>query len=167
VVERVKLEGNLATIYESALRFVTRYTDLWDSRPAPPRLSSEETAAPVVPRANYDRNAVSEALVNALAHRDLALREPLTRLKVFDNSIEIINPRRTHGFAPVALKLIRYGVPQTLNPQLAAMFCSPAYGLKLPRGGLPMLLRQSRAFSRRRSEIIAFNDEFRLRLHGG
>lgn len=166
VVERLKLEGNLATIYESALRFVTRYTDLWDRRPAPAALASQETDAPVVPRANYDRRVVSEALANALAHRDLALRDQLTRLHIFDKSIEIINPRRTQGFAPVALKLIRYGVPQTLNPQLAATFSSPAYGLDLPHGGLPMLLRQSRLFSNRRAEIVAFNDEFRVRLHG-
>lgn len=165
VVERVRLAGNLATIYESALKFITRYTDLREGRQAPTSIS-EETDAPVAPRANYDRNVVSEALANALAHRDLALREPPTRLNIFDNSIEIINPRRTQGFAPVALKLIRYGVSQTLNPQLAAMFYSEAYGLNLARGGLPKLLLQSRAFSGRRAEIAAFNDEFRVRLHG-
>jgi hypothetical protein len=66
----------------------------------------------------------------------------------------------------VAQKAIRYGVPQRLNPQLAAIFSSPAYGLKLPPGGLPMLLRASRLFSNRRTELNAINDEFRLRLHG-
>lgn len=165
VVERLKLEGNLATIYESALRFVTRYTDLWEGRPAP-AASPEPGETPVVPRSNYDRKVVAEALANTLAHRDLALRDQLTRLNIFDKSIEIVNPRRTHGFAPVALKLIRYGVPQTLNPQLAAIFSSDAYGLKLAPGGLPLLLRQSRLFSNRRAEIVAFNDEFRIRLHG-
>ncbi|HEY3027573.1 MAG TPA: RNA-binding domain-containing protein [Pyrinomonadaceae bacterium] len=165
-VERVRLEGNLATIYECALRFIIRYTDLWDVRPATGTLTAPESDAPVVPRANYDRKVVSEALANALAHRDLALRDQLTRLHIFDKSIELINPRRTIGFAPVALKLIRYGVPQTLNPQLAAMFSSSAYGLNLPHGGLPMLLRESRLFSNRRAEIVAFNDEFRVRLHG-
>ena len=164
VVERVKLEGNLATTYESAMRFITRYADLWDSRPTLALPAADDL--PVVPRANYDRKVVVEALVNALAHRDLALRDQLTRLHIFDKSIEVINPRRTTGFAPVALKLIRYGVPQTLNPQLAAMFSSAAYGLKIATGGLPMLLRQSRQFSNRRAEIVAFNDEFRVRLHG-
>ncbi len=33
VVERVKLRGNLSTLYESALRFISRYCDLWDARP--------------------------------------------------------------------------------------------------------------------------------------
>src|SRR5690349_20074340 len=34
IIERVELQGNLATLYEAALRFVNRYCDLWDARPA-------------------------------------------------------------------------------------------------------------------------------------
>jgi predicted HTH transcriptional regulator len=109
---------------------------------------------------------VAEAIANALTHRDLALRDMTTRLHVFDRTIEIANPRRSAGFAPSALKAIRYGVPQQLNPKIAAMFTSAPYGLALPTGGLPMLLREARAFSNRLPEIVAFNDEFRLRLHG-
>jgi hypothetical protein len=90
----------------------------------------------------------------------------VTRLHVFDRSIEVVNPRRSVGFAPVAQKAIRYGVPQRLNPQLAAVFYSPAYGLALAPGGLPALLRHSRNFAGRRAETFAFNDEFRLRLYG-
>jgi virulence-associated protein VagC len=33
-------------------------------------------------------------------------------------------------------------------------------------GGLPKLFREARSFSNRLPEIVAFNDEFRLRLHG-
>jgi hypothetical protein len=119
-----------------------------------------------VARANYHRGAVGEGLANALAHRDLALRDVSTRIHIFDRSIEIINPRRTAGFAPAALRAIRYGVQQRLNPQIASIFNNPAYGLKLPGGGLPALLRSARSFSGRRAEIHAFNDEFRLRLYG-
>jgi len=165
VVERVELRGNLATIYESALRFAARYVDLLAARPA--RIANptaEDT--PVVARANYHARAFAEALANALIHRDLALRDVTTRLHIFDRAIEIANPRRSAGFAPAALKAIRYGVPQRLNPQIAAVFTSPAYGLILPVGGLPTLLREARAFSNRLPEIVAFNDEFRLRLHG-
>jgi hypothetical protein len=96
----------------------------------------------------------------------LALREKVTRVNVFDRSIEVVNPRRTAGFAPPAQRAIRYGIPQRLNPQLAAVFNSPAYGLKLPTGGLPALLRHARLFSGRRPDINIVNDEFRLRLHG-
>jgi hypothetical protein len=120
----------------------------------------------VTARANYHRDSVHEAVCNLLVHRDLALRDLTTRLNIFDHSIELINPRRTAGFSPVAQKAIRYGVPLRLNPQLAAIFSSPAYGLKLPQSGLPMLLRESRLFSNRRTDLNAINDEFRLRLHG-
>lgn len=162
VVERVELQGNLATIYESVLRFIHRYADLSNVRPV--RFNGAN--APVPARANYHSGSVSEAIANSLVHRDLVLRDITTRLHIFDRAIEIANPRRSAGFAPAALKAIRYGVPQRLNPQIAALFMSPAYGLKLPSGGLPTLLRDARSFSGRPPEIVAFNDEFRLRLHG-
>ena len=165
VIERVELRGNLATIYESALRFISRYADLLETRPARTNGAMIESA-PVPARANYHRGAVSESLANALTHRDLALRDITTRLHIFDRAIEVTNPRRSAGFAPAALKAIRYGIRQQLNPQIAAIFASPAYGLTLPTGGLPRLLREARSFSNRPPEIVAFNDEFRLRLHG-
>lgn len=164
VVERIELRGNLATIYESALRFVKRYCDLSDARPN--RIPNEDAEAPVVARANYHREVVSEAIANALMHRDLALRDITTRLHIFDRAIEVVNPRRSAGFAPAALKAIRFGVHERLNPQTASIFTSPAYGLRLPVGGLPKLISESRRFSTRAPEIVAFNDEFRLRLHG-
>jgi predicted HTH transcriptional regulator len=165
VIERAQLTGNLHTLFEAALRFISRYCDLWDTRPRQ-FPAAEITDAPVVARANYHRGAISEGVANALVHRDLALRDSVTRIHIFDRSIEIINPRRSVGFAPLAQKAIRYGVPQRLNPQLTAIFYSAAYGLGLARTGLPELLRHSRVFSGRRAEIFAFNDEFRLRFYG-
>src|SRR5882724_2312491 len=165
VVERIKITGNLLSLFEGTLAFITRYCDLWDTRPR--NLSAVETSdSPVPARANYHRLAISEAVANMLVHRDLALRDQPTRLHIFDRALEFVNPRRTSGFSPIAQRAIRYGVPQRLNPQLVSMFTSPAYGLELPAGGLPMLLRESRLFSGKRSEIVAFNDEFRLRMYG-
>ena len=164
VVERIELRGNLATIYESALRFVKRYCDLSDARPA--RFANEVDEAPVVARANYHREVVSEAIANALVHRDLALRDITTRLHIFDRAIEVVNPRRSAGFAPAALKAIRFGVHERLNPQTASIFGSAGYGLKLPQGGLPTLITEARKFSNRAPEMVAFNDEYRLRVHG-
>ncbi|HEX7998683.1 MAG TPA: RNA-binding domain-containing protein [Pyrinomonadaceae bacterium] len=164
-IESLTLNGNLHTLYESAMRFVNRYCDLWQERPRRFPVA-EQAEIPVVARANYHRGAISEGVSNALVHRDLALPHLSTRIHIFDRSMEIINPRRTSGFAPTAQRAIRYGVPQRINPQLTAIFSSPAYGLDLPHGGLPELLRQSRLFSGRRAEIHAFNDEFRLRFYG-
>ena len=165
VIERAQLTGNLHTLYESAFHFINRYCDLWDARPRRFPASDVEDA-PIAARANYHRGAISEVIANALVHRDLALRDFVTRLHIFDHSIEIINPRRSVGFAPSAQKAIRYGVPQRINPQLTAIFYNRAYGLTLTHGGLPELLHNSRTFSGRRAEIFAFNDEFRLRFYG-
>ncbi|MEK6335943.1 MAG: RNA-binding domain-containing protein [Acidobacteriota bacterium] len=165
VIERVELSGNLATIYEAVLRFTSRYADLPEARPLRSTVVPDE-AEPVPARANYQKLVVAEAIANALTHRDLALRDITTRLHVFDRVIEIVNPRRSAGFAPAGLRAIRYGVSQRLNPQIAAIFANPSYGLPVQRGGLPMLLREARSFSQRLPDIAAFNDEFRLRLHG-
>ena len=162
VVERVDLHGNLATLYESAQKFVSRYCDLWDKRPS--RILPEE--APIAARSNYHRGVICEAIANTLVHRDLVVRDVTTRLHIFDRAIEIVNPRRSTGFAPQTLKSIRFGVQQRLNPRTASIFSNSAYGLQIVRGGLPMLLREARAFSNRLPEIVAFNDEFRLRIHG-
>ena len=165
MVERIEISGNLATNYEAALRFLGRYVDLWDTRPNLSRTAASDNS--VVPaRANYQRATVCEALANALTHRDLALREIPTRIHIFDRSIEVVNARRSAGFAPTAARAIRFGVQQRLNPQIASVFQNMAYGLTLPQGGLPMLLQQARTFSGRLPDIAALNDEFRLRIHG-
>ncbi len=164
IVERVRVSGNLLTQYEGVSSFLARYCDFWETRPRNIGAVQADDS-PVPARANYHRGAVNEAVANMLVHRDLVLRDQPTRIHIFDRSLEFINPRRSAGFSPVAQRAIRYGVPQRINPQLTAMFTSPAYGLDLRRGGLPMLLQQSRLFANRRSEIVSFNDEFRLRMY--
>ena len=117
-------------------------------------------------RASYHRGVVAEAITNLLAHRDLALRDLPSRLHVFDRSLEFVNSRRSVGFSPVAQRAIRYGIPERLNPRLAAVLSSPAYGLKLTLRGLPALLHEAKRFSGRKAEIVSFNDEYRLRIYG-
>jgi len=165
VIERVKITGNLLTVYEATARFISRYCDLRDSRPRNLAETTEDES-PVPARANYHRGVVTEAITNMLAHRDLALRDLPSRLHVFDHSLEFVNARRSVGFSPVAQKAIRYGMPQRLNPQLASVLTNAAYGLPLSLRGLPALLREARRFSNRKAEIVAFNDEFRLRIYG-
>jgi predicted HTH transcriptional regulator len=101
-----------------------------------------------------------------LMHRDLALRDIPTRISIFDNSIEFVNPRRTAGFAPGASRAIRYGLTQRLNPQITSIFTRREYGIQAPHGGLPMLLKQSQRFSGKKTEIYATNDEFKLKVYG-
>ena len=165
IVERVKVTGSLLTVYESLVKFLKRYCDLSEVRPKA-LVEEDVEPSPVPARSHYYRGVVLEALANLLAHRDLALREQTSRIHIFDRSLEFVNARRSAGFSPVSQKAIRYGIPQRLNPQIAAVLTNPAYGLKLPFRGLPELLRQSKKFSGRPAEIVSFNDEYRLRVYG-
>ncbi len=163
MVESVELTGNLLTLYEDILKFISRYCDLEKNKP---KKSKAKGDSPVQARSNYHLYAVREAVANALMHRDLAIRDIPTRISIYDNAIEFINPRRTNGFSPPASRAIRYGVTQKLNPQIASIFTKREYGTTVPRGGLPMLLRDSHRFSGRRSEIYTTNDEFKLKIYG-
>ncbi len=163
VVETKELNGNLLTVYEAILHFIERYCNLPKNTPKQPKANVN---SPIAARANYHLYAVKEAVANMLMHRDLALREIPTRIFIYDNSIEFINPRRTNGFVPPASRAIRYGITQRINPQIASIFSKREYGTSIPKGGLPMILKQSRRFSGKRSEIYTSNDEFKLKIYG-
>ncbi len=163
LIEAVEVKGNLLTQYETILEFINRYTDLGKERPK--RKLSLVTDAVAQARGNYHFYSVAEAVINALMHRDLAMRDIRTRINIYDNAIEFINPRRTNGFSPPAARAIRYGITQRLNPQLAAIFTRREYGINVPHGGLPMILRQSNRFSGRKPEIYIANDEFKLKIY--
>ena len=164
LVEKVEIHGNLHTQYESILAFIKRYTDLLKERPK--KRLALVTEKVVAERSSYHYYSICEAIINALIHRDLALRDVPTRISIYDNSMEFVNPRRTAGFAPPASRAIRYGVTQRLNPQIAAIFTRREYGIHAPHGGLPMILRQSQRFSGKKPEIYTANDEFKLKIYG-
>ncbi len=163
MVESVQLNGNLLSLFESTINFIKRYTDLLREKP---KKSNANGNAPIEARQNYHLFAIREAIINALIHRDLAVKDVPTRILIFDNCIEIINPRRTNGFVPPASRAIRYGITQRLNPQIASIFTKREYGTNVPKGGLPMLLRQTSLFSGQRTELYTTNDEFKLKIFG-
>jgi ATP-dependent DNA helicase RecG len=163
IVEKVELEGNLLTIYESAIRFVKLYCDLREQKNWGQATNGH---SPIQARANYKYDVIGEAIANAIIHRDLTLRNGQTKILIFDSYIEIINPRRTNGFVPPASRAIRYGITQRLNPQIASIFLNDGYEVKSPQIGLPKLLHDARLFAGRRAEIYTSSDEFRLKIYG-
>ena len=163
LIEAVEVKGNLHTQYEPVISFIQRYVDLGKEKPK--RKLSLVTDAVAKPRGHYHFYSVAEAAINALMHRDLALRDIRTRINIYDSAIEFINPRRTNGFQQVGSRAIRYGITQRLNPQIAAIFTRREYGISVPHGGLPMILRQSARFSDRKPEIYVANDEFKLKIY--
>ncbi len=162
LIEAVEIKGNMLTQFEAIFDFLRRYIDF--AKELPKRRLTLVGDAIAAPRGRYHQYSVTEAVINALIHRDLALREIRMRINIYDNSIEFINPRRTNGFNPPASRAIRYGITQRLNPQIAAIFTRREYGVNAPHGGLPMVLRQSNRFSGRKPEIYIANDEFKLKI---
>ena len=167
LVETNETNGNLLFQYESALRFLERYCDLAKDKPRKKFAAAQANENEIVQaRGSYHLFSIREAVANAIVHRDLALRDIPTRIIIYDNAVEIINPRRTNGFAPPSARAIRYGITQRLNPQIAAIFSKREYGTNVPKGGLPMILRSSKYFSDKRVEISTANDEFKLKIYG-
>ncbi len=166
LIEETELSGNLLSLYENSLRFIERYCDLLKDKPRKRKTPTEEDSI-VRARANYHIFSIREAVANAIVHRDLAIPDIPTRILIYDNHVEIVNPRRTNGFVPPASRAIRYGITQRLNPQIAQIFSKREYGTNIPKGGLPMILRTSKYFSDRRVEVFTSNDEFKLKIYGG
>jgi predicted HTH transcriptional regulator len=163
LIEKAEIKGNLHTQFESIIAFIKRYVDVAKERPKK-RLTLVGTDV-VRERSTFHYYSVTEAAINMLMHRDLALRDIPTRISIYDNSIEFVNPRRTAGFAP-ASRAIRYGITQRLNPQITSIFTRREYGINAPHGGLPMILKQSQRFSGKKPEIYTANDEFKLKIYG-
>lgn len=163
LVEKKEVTGNLLFQLENILAFIERYCDLVKDKPKPRK---DDEASPFKPRSQYHIYAVREAVANMLVHRDLAFRDIPTRINIYENSIEFINARRTRGFVPPASRAIRFGITQRVNPQLAAVFGRREYGASIPRGGLPMVLKQSAHISGKRAEVYTSNDEFKLKIYG-
>lgn len=163
LVEKLEIKGNLHTQNEAIIRFIERYCDLEKEKP---KKSLHLVGSPVAARSTYHVYAVREAVANALIHRDFALRDIATRITIYDNFIEIANARRTQGFVPPASRAIRYGITQRLNPQIASIFGRREYGTSVPRGGLPMILKQSERMAGKRAELYTANDEFKLKIYG-
>src|SRR5215207_10897483 len=163
LVERLEVKGNLHTQNETIIGFIERYCDLEKDKP---KKSLHLVGSPVAARSTYHVYAIREAVANALVHRDFALRDIPTRITIYDNFIEIVNGRRTRGFVPPASRAIRYGITQRLNPQIASIFSRREYGTSVPRGGLPMVLKQSERFAGKRADISTTNDEFKLKIFG-
>jgi ATP-dependent DNA helicase RecG len=163
LIEAVEIKGNLLTQYEGIFGFIQRYVDLGKDKPK--RKLALVGDAIAKPRGHYHYYSISEAIINALVHRDLALRDIRTRINIYDSAIEFVNPRRTIGFSSPAYRAIRYGITPRLKPQIAAIFTRREYGITAPHGGLPMILRQSTRFSDRKPEIYIMNDEFKLKIY--
>lgn len=119
----------------------------------------------------YDLTAVFEAVVNAVAHRDYAIRGSKVRLKMFTDRIELYSPgalvnamtiddlpykQSTRNLAITNL-LDRCPIPEEIE--------TPRLTLMDRRGeGVPAILTRSRRLSGKQPVYELFGDELRLTI---
>lgn len=171
IIERVHIHGSLLRQFDGAFNFIKRYVDLWDARPTRKALengSLHSAGQLIAGRANYHHGAIIEALTNFIAHRDLSARDRQSRINIYDDSIEFINPAQ-----PIELPIVslRYGIACPPNPRLKAIFTNHHYGTLAAKtsgqGGIPMICAETINFARRAPEGPSLaNGEFRLKIHG-
>jgi ATP-dependent DNA helicase RecG len=127
ITARADIEGNLPQLLQQAIDFVSDHT----------RALAEDFES------DYPLNAVREALVNALVHRDLR-RTGRVLVRLFDDRIEVWSPGGPpEGVNDLAELTEEGGVSLPRNPLLASVARHLGLGEQLGRG----LISMRRAFA--------------------
>ena len=148
--DQKRIEGRLVEMLQDTMRFLNIHLM------RPHRIQGlEPEVKPELPV-----EALREALVNALAHRDYTVSAPI-RVIVFDDRIEI----RTPGQLPntVRVESLRSGVHVLRNPALYNMFLK--VGLVTDAGsGIPRMIRVIREKTGREPSFHLEGNEFIVTL---
>jgi ATP-dependent DNA helicase RecG len=118
----------------------------------------------------YDRKAVGEAVINAVAHRDYSLSGSQTcpeqgrriRLFLFRDRIEVRSPGRLPN--SVTLDNIKLGVHVERNRTIATLLTQLGYMSAIGTGVPRLIIRLSRALSGREPEFELVGEELRVRI---
>lgn len=132
--DRKDLSGRLLDVLDQSMRFLNLHLQ------TPHRIRGLEAE----PHPELPAEALREALVNALAHRDYTVRGPI-RLFVFDDRVEFHSP----GRAPNTMdeEAMRAGAHVVRNPHIYARFSDA--GLVTGAGtGIPRIVRLVRQATR-------------------
>jgi ATP-dependent DNA helicase RecG len=153
LVTRQELGGGAAKLIDEATAFVIRHMRTY------PVFESGKVRRQDFPE--YDRDAVREAVANAVAHRDYRAHEPV-QLRLFDDRLEISNP----GPLPEDLTLesiMKGGVTRARNPVLAQILAAFGY---IERAGFGIVFMRQRmtALGAREPEFENGQSHFLARL---
>ena len=110
----------------------------------------------------YDRKALGEAVVNAVAHRDYSLSGSQIRLFVFPDRVEVRSPGQLPN--SVTLDNIRLGVHAERNRRLATLLTQLGYMSAIGTGIPRLIIRLSRLLSGREPEFELVGEEVRVRI---
>lgn len=149
IVARADLEGDLPTLLAGAMDFVRAH-----ARAVADLLRPGDT------RPEHPEEAVREALVNALIHRDLR-HSGRVALRIFDDRLEITSPGGLPAPLPLDELAHQGGLSMPRNPLLAAV----ARGLGLCEQvgrGLPVI--RSAVASRSPTPVTFLANQFEVRV---
>ena len=110
----------------------------------------------------YDRKALGEAVVNAVAHRDYSLSGSQTRLFLFQDRVEVRSPGRLPN--SVTLDNIKLGVHVERNRTIATLLTQLGYMSAIGTGVPRLIIRLSRTLSGREPEFELVGEELRVRI---
>jgi ATP-dependent DNA helicase RecG len=110
----------------------------------------------------YDRKALGEAVVNAIAHRDYSLSGSQIRIFLFRNRIEVRSPGRLPN--SITLDNIRLGVHAERNRAIATLLTQLGYMSAIGTGVPRLIVRLSRQVSGRMPEFELIGEELRVRI---
>lgn len=110
----------------------------------------------------YDRTALGEAVVNAVAHRDYSLSGSQIRVFMFRDRVEVRSPGRLPN--AVTLENIRLGVHAERNRAIATLLTQLGYMSAIGTGVPRLIIRLSRALSGREPEFALVGEELRVRI---
>jgi ATP-dependent DNA helicase RecG len=110
----------------------------------------------------YDRKALGEAVVNAIAHRDYSLSGSQIRIFLFCNRIEVRSPGRLPN--SITLDNIRLGVHAERNRAIATLLTQLGYMSAIGTGIPRLIVRLSRQVSGRIPEFELVGEELRVRI---
>lgn len=154
ILDRKEITGRLPQLIEDARVFLRR-----NVRVAAQELGFERRDFP-----QYDLNALGEAVVNAVAHRDYSLSGSQIRLFVFSDRIEVRSPGRLPN--SVTLDNIKLGVHAERNRRIAALLAHLGYMSAIGTGVPRLIIRLSRQLSEREPEYSLVGEELRLCIWG-
>lgn len=152
ILDRREITGRLPTIIDDTRLFLERNI----------RAPAREQGFGREDILLYDRKALGEAVVNAVAHRDYSLSGSQIRLFLFQDRVEVRSPGRLPN--SVTLDNIKLGVHVERNRTIATLLTQLGYMSAIGTGVPRLIVRLSRALSGREPEFELVGEELRVRI---
>jgi len=152
ILDRREITGRLPQIIEDTRAFLERNV----------RMPAREHGFRREDILLYDRKALGEAVVNAVAHRDYSLSGSQIRVFMFRDRVEVRSPGRLPN--SVTLENIKLGVHAERNRAIATLLTQLGYMSAIGTGVPRLIIRLSRALSGREPEFTLVGEELRVRI---